>query len=80
MKCKRLNNNAERTWSNFRMAEAESNHLAAMSANKEALWNTNWKEKAKILPIIPAIKAVRITTGWNLRRCLATVKYIKRDF
>lgn len=79
MKCKRLNNNAERTWSSFRMAEAESNRRAAMSANKEALWNTNWKEKSKKLPMIPAIKAIRIATGWRLRRCLATARYIKRE-
>lgn len=79
MKSKRLDENAKRTWSNFRMAEAENLRLAVIAVNKDALWNTEWIEKAKILPMIPAIKAVRIATGWNLRRCLSTVRYLKRD-
>lgn len=79
MKCKRLDNNAHRLWSSFRMAEAEDLRLAVIAINKEALWNTNWKEKSKKLPMIPAVKAVRIATGWRLRRCLATVRYLKRN-
>jgi hypothetical protein len=79
MKSKRLDKAACQTWSGFRMAEAENVRLAVLATNKDVLWNTNWIQKAKILPTKTAVKAVKIATGWRLRRCLATVKYIKRS-
>jgi hypothetical protein len=65
-------------WVIMRFNDAFLLAQAVIAANDIARWRAGWREQAKSLPVIKAVKAVRVATGWSLRRCLATVKYLNR--
>lgn len=66
-------------WVVARMNDSFLLSQSVIHANDIARWQSDWRSKAKHLPAIEAVKAVRVATGWPLRRCLATVKFIKKN-